>query len=91
MDSWKWPYVALRIKHYIYRELIVLKQIVNARRFPTAEHVIIVDTMVFGNMNGNSGCGTVFSRDPETGENCFTGTIYEQFFIVFFITIKATI
>lgn len=36
-------------------------------------HVIIVDAMVFGNMNGNSGCGTVYSRNPETGENIFTG------------------
>jgi phosphoenolpyruvate synthase/pyruvate phosphate dikinase len=37
------------------------------------EHVIIVDAMVFGNMNANSGYGSVFSRNPETGENNVTG------------------
>lgn len=35
--------------------------------------VIIVDAMVYGNMNGNSGCGTVYSRNPETGENILSG------------------
>jgi hypothetical protein len=35
--------------------------------------VVIVEAMTYGNLNGNSGCGTVYSRDPETGENIFTG------------------
>lgn len=32
-----------------------------------------VQTMVFGNMGGNSGTGVAFTRDPATGENVFYG------------------
>lgn len=43
------------------------------------ERVIIVSEMVFGNMNANSGFGTVYSRDPDTGENVLTGKIVSHF------------
>ena len=34
---------------------------------------IIVQSMVFGNLNSNSGTGVVFSRNPSTGENNLFG------------------
>jgi hypothetical protein len=37
--------------------------------------VIIVEMMVFGNMNSNSGSGIIFTRDPQTGENNFAGRL----------------
>ncbi len=37
-----------------------------------------VQTMVFGNMGGNSGTGVCFTRDPNTGKNEFYGEYLEN-------------
>ena len=37
------------------------------------KYVIIVEAMVFGLMNSNSGCGIIVSRNFETGENILSG------------------
>lgn len=34
---------------------------------------VVIQRMVFGNMNDDSGSGVLFSRDPQTGEDVLTG------------------
>src|SRR5690606_29697376 len=34
---------------------------------------VVVQRMVFGNMNAESGSGVLFSRDPSSGKNSMTG------------------
>ncbi len=66
-----WGAVAAVLRSWDGKKAVSYRRIENIPdKWGTA---VTVQTMVFGNMGGNSGTGVAFTRDPATGENKFYG------------------
>jgi len=73
------------LKHQIFAAVIaVFKSWGNERAVIYREHngiphnmgtAVVIQKMVFGNMNDNSGSGVLFTRHPATGENIVMGEV----------------
>ncbi len=71
-DPWEQLFMAIKANYMCWGSAPAVKQREDSNNNSRGT-AVIVQSMVYGNMNTNSGCGVMFSRNPTTGEPELSG------------------